>query len=89
MQIVTRSNLGMEAGMKMVKTTSNVRRLCDKKGWSKDDFIGHMMLVGVKPITSKRIYDGETNIRVNTAALVAHLLGVGLGEVIEISYPKK
>ena len=88
MQTKTRSNLGMKAGMKVVKTTSNVRRLCDQKGWSKDDFIGHMMLAGVKPITSKRIYDGETNIRVNTAALVDHLLGVSLGDVIEIDHSK-
>lgn len=74
----------------MVKTTSNVRRLCEQKGWTKDDFIGHMMLAGVKQITSKRIYDGETNIRVNTAALVASLLGVGLGDVIELNQsPKK
>lgn len=73
----------------MVKTTSNVRRLCDKKGWTKDDFVGHMMLVGVKPITSKRIYEGETNIRVNTAALVAYLLGVSLGDLIEINQPAK
>lgn len=73
----------------MVKTTSNVRHLCEKKGWSRDDFIGYMMLAGIKPITSKRIYAGETNIRVNTAALVASILGVDLGVLIKIDPPAK
>jgi len=78
-----------DAGMRMVETKSNVSRLCEKKGWSRNDFIAYMMLSGIKPITSKRIYAGETNIRVSTAALVASILGVGLGDMFEIPSLKK
>lgn len=72
-------------------TVSNVRRLCDAKGWSKDDFIGFMRAkVGIKEITASRIYEGETNMRVDTAVKVALLLGVSnIGELIEIKHPTK
>lgn len=77
--------------MLKAKTISNVRRLCDAKGWSKDDFIGFMrMKVGIKEITSSRIYEGETNMRVDTAVKVALLLGVdNIGDLIKIVSPPK
>lgn len=73
------------------RTISNVRRLCDAKGWSKDDFVGFMRAkVGIKEITASRIYEGETNMRVDTAVKVALLLGVSsIGELIEIKTPPK
>ena len=75
--------------MKPVPTTSHVRRLCDKRGWSRDQFIGYMRLEGIKEITARRIYAGETNMRVDTAARVAVLLGVNLSDLIEIKTPPK
>lgn len=74
-----------------VVTTSNVRRLCDKIGWSRDDFIAYMRLkAGIKEITARRIYEGETNMRVDTAVKVAAILGVSsLGDLIEIKPSKK
>lgn len=71
--------------IKPVKMTSHVSRLCTKAGLTKDQFVAHMMLAGVKPITSKRIYDGDTNIRVATAAVVAELLKVDIGDLIQIN----
>ena len=71
-----------------VRMISHVSRLCGTRSLTKDQFVAHMMLAGVKPITSRRIYDGDTNIRVTTAAVVATLLGVGIGEIIEVVRPK-
>lgn len=72
-------------------TISNVRRLCDAKGWSEDDFIGLMRAkVGIKEITARRIYKGETNMRVDTAVKVALLLGIkSIGDLIEIKPPSR
>lgn len=69
---------------KPVTLTSHVSRLCKVVGLSRDQFVAHMMLAGVKPITSKRIFDGDTNIRVVTAAKVAQLLKVQIGDLITI-----
>lgn len=89
--IAATTHYKQEAPMLKAETVSNIRRLCDAKGWTKDDFIGFMRAkVGIKEITSSRLYDGDTNMRVDTAVKVALLLGVkSIGDLIEIKSPPK
>lgn len=77
-----------EADME-VKLHSRVRRLCDAKGWDLNDFIGLMRAKAkIGEITARKIYEGDTSLRVETAAKVALLLGVtNLSDVIEIKSP--
>jgi len=70
-----------------VKIVSHVPRLCKAKGLSRERFMAAMMLEEVMPITSRRIYAGETNMRVETAARVARVLGVTLADILEIKEP--
>lgn len=77
--------------MKTPTMTSNIRRLCENKGWTKEEFVGYMLAkAGIREKTARKIYDGETGLRVDTAAKVAVLLGVGsLGDLIELKSAAK
>lgn len=72
-----------------VKLSSHVRRLCDSKGWDLNDFIGFMRAKAkIGEITARKIYNGDTNLRVDTVAKVALLLGhTSIDDVIEIKSP--
>jgi DNA-binding Xre family transcriptional regulator len=49
-----------------------------------------LIKANIGEVTSRRIWSGETNMRVETAAKIATLLGVEIGELIEIkTFPKK
>ena len=79
-----------EAGVKVI-LTNHVQTLCQRLGWSKERFVGEMLIkANIGEVTSRRIWSGETNMRVETAAKIATLLGVEIGELIEIkTFPKK
>lgn len=75
-----------------VKLSSHVRRLCDAKGWDVNAFIGFMRAkAGIGEITARKIYNGDTGLRIDTVAKVALLLGyTSIDDVIEIkSQPVK
>lgn len=63
---------------------NKIRAVCDRKEWTKDYFIGQMLLTyGIKQGTSRKLYDGKGDMRLRTAVAVAHLLEVPLEEIIE------
>lgn len=72
--------------MPRYKAVSQVQNLCKKLGWSRDEFIGKMRIAGIGEVTSRRIWEGETNIRVETAVRVSELLQVSrLDDLISIT----
>lgn len=72
-----------------VVVKSNVQSLCRAKGWGEKEFIG-MMISNVQTSydTAKKIWDGETNIRLQVASGVAAMLGVDLGKLFEVRIKK-
>jgi len=64
---------------------SHVPELLAKKGWSSKTFVANCMLAGMGQGTAYRIASGDTNIKVETLRVVASVLGVSIGEIIEIS----
>lgn len=73
-----------------VAIKSNVQSLCRAKGWGEKDFIRMMVFhVQTSQDTAKKIWDGETNIRLQIASGVAAILGVDLGSLYEVKILKK
>lgn len=64
---------------------NKIREVCDAKEWTKDRFVGEMLITyGIKPQTSRLLYNGKTEMRLSTAVAVARLLQVELKDIIEI-----
>lgn len=73
-----------------VAVKSNVQSLCRAKGWSEKEFTGNLVAyLGISFDTAKRIWDGDTNIRLQVGSGVAALLGVDLGKLFEVRLLKK
>ena len=60
-----------------VAVKSNIQSLCRAKGWDEKEFIRMTMFhVQTSYDTAKKIWDGETNIRLQVASGVAAILGI-------------
>ena len=77
--------------MEKVIVKNKVREISEKRGLDRTSFIG-LCLQSRKILHGKRLtadtagraYDGETNLSITTAGLIASALGVDLSEIFEI-----
>lgn len=54
---------------------SNVRRLCDKRGWNKNQFVAACLAKSICGVdTANKLYAGDANVQLQTAANLAQFV---------------
>jgi hypothetical protein len=79
----TRSTL-TEAAVMGQKLVNHVPELLNRLGMDSKTFQAKCMLDGMSESTSRRILNGETQITSKNLGIAAGVLGVSIGEIIEI-----
>jgi len=73
-----------EAAVMGQTIVNNVPKLLNQLGMDSKTFQANCMLQGMSESTSRRIMNGETQITPKNLAIAASVLGVTIGEIIEI-----
>lgn len=67
------------------KRINHVKDLCRRKGWDKRTFIKEAQYhADLSRQTAFKVYDGATDLQLDTIVALARLFGVGADEVLEI-----
>lgn len=70
----------------MGELKSRVPELLAEKGWSVRTFVAHCMLAGIGMDTAYRVARGGTNVKAQTLASIAKILGVpSISDIIDLN----
>ncbi len=74
---------GRKAVMDELRPVSKIPALLKEKGWDRAKFLGRCIEWGIGIDTAKRLYDGDPNTTAKTLKILATMLEVGIGDLIE------